>query len=45
VGLFWSHREAARANNRVIGLFFGTMAVVTMLFIVIVAVHYLFGWW
>jgi hypothetical protein len=45
MALFRTHREAARASNRVIGRFFGVMATVTLLFVVIVAVHYLFGWW
>ncbi len=45
MALFRSHREAARASNRVIGLFFSAMAIVTVLFILIVGVHYLLGWW
>ena len=43
--LFRSHREAARANNRIIGLFFAAMAIVTITFLLIVAGHYLLGWW
>jgi hypothetical protein len=43
--LFRTHREAAEANNRVIGRFFAGMAIVTLVFIGIVAGHYLLGWW
>jgi hypothetical protein len=45
VAVFRTHRQAARANNRVLGLFFGAMAIVTLAFVVIVAGHYLTGWW
>jgi hypothetical protein len=43
--VFGTYRELRRANNRVLGWFFAAMAVVTVLFIAIVAVHYLLGWW
>jgi hypothetical protein len=45
MAVFRSHREAARANNRIIGLFFSAMLIVTVLFAAIIAGHYLFGWW
>ena len=45
MALFRTHREAARVNNRVIGLFFSAMAILVMAFAAIVAVHYLLGWW
>ena len=45
MALFRTHREAARATNRVIGLFFLAMTILTVLFAAIVAVHYLLGWW
>jgi hypothetical protein len=41
MGIFRSHREAARANNRVIGLFFTTIAIVTLIVAVIFAISYL----
>ena len=45
MALFRTHREAARATNRVIGLFFSVTAIVMVVFAAIVAVHYLLGWW
>ena len=45
MAVFRTHRQAARANNRVIGLFFSAMAIVTLVFAAIVAGHYLTGWW
>lgn len=45
MALFRSHREAAKANNRVIGLFFAAMAIVTIGFLMVVAGRYLHGWW
>lgn len=45
MAIFRTHREAARANNRVITLFFGAMAIVTVVYGVVVAGHYLFSWW
>jgi len=45
MALFRTHREAARATNRVIGLFFSAMAILVVAFAAIVAVHYLLGWW
>ncbi|MEP7307928.1 MAG: hypothetical protein ABJA98_20685 [Acidobacteriota bacterium] len=40
-----SYREMRRAEVRTIGWFFAIMAVVTLAFAVIVAVHYLLAWW
>lgn len=45
MSIFRSHREAARANNRVIGRFFTVIAIWTIVFLAAVAGHYLFGWW
>ncbi len=45
MALFRTHREAAKATNQVIGLFFSAMAILTVVFVAIVAVHYLLGWW
>jgi hypothetical protein len=41
MAIFRSHREAAKANNRVIGLFFGVMAIVLFVVLVLVAIRYL----
>ncbi len=43
--LFRSHEEIRRAELRTVGRFFAAMGGVTVLFIVIVGVHYLLGWW
>jgi hypothetical protein len=43
--LFRSQRDLDRSTNRLIGRFFTTMFLVTIAFAVIVAVHYLLGWW
>lgn len=45
MGIFRSHREAARATNRVIGRFYLVMAIWMLVFAAAVAGHYLFGWW
>ena len=45
MALFRTHREAARATNRIIGLFFSAMAILTVVFGAIIAGHYLLGWW
>jgi hypothetical protein len=45
MALFRTHREAAKANNRMILGFFGSIAVVTLWYAAIVGVHYLLGWW
>ncbi len=45
MSLFRSHREAAKANNRVIGLFLTAMAIVTVVFVLTIAGRYLLGWW
>ena len=41
MAIFRSHREAAKANNRVIGLFFGVMAIVLFVVLVLVTIRYL----
>ena len=41
MAIFRSHREAAKANNRVIGLFFGVMAMALFVVLVLVAIRYL----
>ena len=45
MGMFRSHRDVARATNRVIGGFFLVMALWTIGFAALVAGHYLLGWW
>jgi hypothetical protein len=45
IRFFPSRREVRRAETRLVVRFFGVMAVVTLVFIVIVAGHYLLGWW
>ena len=45
MAVFRSHREAARANNRVILRFFGVIAIFTLLFVAALAGRYLLGWW
>jgi hypothetical protein len=45
MAVFRTHREAAKATNRVIGLFFGTVVIVVAIFAAMVALHYLLGWW
>jgi hypothetical protein len=45
VGVFRSHKEAARLTNRTIGRFFLVMWILTVFFVVLVGVHYLLGWW
>ena len=45
MGIFRSHREAARAANRVIGRFFAGIAIWTVVFAGLLASHYLLGWW
>jgi hypothetical protein len=45
IRLFPSHREVRRAQARLVARFFATMAIVTVTFVFIVAVHYLLGWW
>lgn len=45
MGIFRTHREAAAANNRVIGRFFLVMCVCVLGFGVVVAGRYLLGWW
>jgi hypothetical protein len=44
LALFRTHREAAKATNRVLGLFFLAMAILTVVFAAFVGGHYL-GWW
>ena len=45
MAIFRTHREAARANNHVIALFFGVTAILTVIFALIAVGHYLTGWW
>jgi hypothetical protein len=45
IRFFPSRREIRRAETRLVLRFFAVMAVVTVLFVAIVAVHYLLGWW
>jgi hypothetical protein len=45
IRFFPSRREVRRAETRLVLRFFAVMAIVTVLFIAIVAVHYLLGWW
>jgi len=45
VRLFPGQRETRRAERRLLGRFFGVMAVVTIVYAVLVAGHYLTGWW
>jgi uncharacterized membrane protein required for colicin V production len=45
MALFRTHRQSAKATNRVIGLFFSAIAIVAALFVVVVALHYVLGWW
>ena len=45
MGIFRSHREAARANNRTIFRFYLVIVIWTVVFIAAVAAHYMFGWW
>jgi hypothetical protein len=43
--LFRSHEQIRRAELKTIGWFFTAMALLTVTFGAIVAVHYLLGWW
>lgn len=43
--LLRSKMAVHRARSRFVGRFFATMAAVVILFILIVGVHYLLGWW
>ena len=43
--VFKTQRELDRATNRLLGRFFKSMFLVTVLFLVAIAVHYLLGWW
>jgi hypothetical protein len=45
MGIFRSHREAARANHRAIWRFYVVIAIWTVVFGAVVAGHYLLGWW
>jgi nitrogen fixation protein FixH len=45
VKIFPSERARQRADTRTVVGFFGVMAVITLAFAVIVAVHYLLAWW
>lgn len=43
--LLRTRAERRRAERLVVFRFFGVMAIVTLVFAAIVAVHYLLGWW
>jgi len=43
--IFPSGTDTRRAERRLLRRFFGVMAIVTIVFIAMVAVHYLLGWW
>ena len=45
MGIFRSHREAAEANNRVLGRFSVVIVIWTAVFAAAVLEHYWFGWW
>ena len=45
MALIHSYRERRRAKLRTVGWFFAAMAIVTVVFIFIVGVHYVLGWW
>ena len=45
MALFRTHREAARATNRLLLAFVKVITFVTLAYIAIVAVHRLLGWW
>lgn len=40
-----TRREVRRAEARLVWRFFGIMAILTIVFALIVAGHYLTGWW
>jgi len=43
--IFPSERDRQRADTRTVIRFFGVMAILTLAFAAIVAVHYLLAWW
>ena len=43
--LFPSERERQKSDRRTVLFFFKVIAIVTVAFAAIVAVHYLLGWW
>ena len=43
--LFHTHDEIRRAELRTVAWLFAAMAIVTAIFLFIVGVHYLLGWW
>jgi hypothetical protein len=45
VRLLPRRREIRRAERRLLGRFFGVMAIVTIIYALLVAGHYLTGWW
>jgi hypothetical protein len=45
MAIFRSHRDAARANNRVVFNFYYVMLIAVFLYGAILAGHYLLGWW
>lgn len=42
---FRTHREVRQARTRAVLFFFKVIAIVTVVFAAIKAVHYLLGWW
>lgn len=45
MGIFRSHREATRENNRTILRFYIVIVIWTVVFAGAMAGHYMFGWW
>ena len=45
VKFFPTRREVRRAEARLLGRFFTVMAIVTIVYALLVAGHYLTGWW
>jgi hypothetical protein len=45
VRVFPQRREIRRAERRLLRRFFGVMAIVTIIYTLLVAGHYLTGWW
>lgn len=45
MALFRTHREAAKASNRVLFVFVKVITFVTLAYIAVVALHHLLGWW
>ena len=45
IRFFASRREIRRAETRLVVRFFAAMAILAVVFAIVVATHYLFGWW